>query len=320
MKSLLKTKEIAFNEIYEEIFKIYPKQEILSSAEKLLKEVKNFEDFDYALAEKELNDILSKNETFNTLMTLLELEKKAETDISLFEDMKDPAYNQHRAMAMSICDMYSSGATSFFGYVDCTFRKFFPNHKPKSFLAKGICALIASVAEVIVTGDVKEDYTKRNLALLEQRGVTLNDLLQLVYQLQKPYNVELVFEECERHILGVLRKQQTFHTINLCVYIDEEVEKGNFGEQFLSTVGLDEGLYGIDEVVNTSISKMYGSIAYTNFGYLDKEKPGIIGALDSDHEGNRCNTFLDDTVCGIVSAACSRLAHNNANTTSKPTK
>jgi len=63
---------------------------------------------------------------------------------------------------------------------------------------------------------------------------------------------------------------------------------------------------------------MYGMIAITNFGFLDKAKPGVIGELDSEQAIGKCNTFMDDTVCALVSASCARLAHNHANTMSKP--
>jgi phosphatidylglycerophosphatase A len=56
---------------------------------------------------------------------------------------------------------------------------------------------------------------------------------------------------------------------------------------------------------------MNGSIALTNFGYLDKLKPGIIGFIDKEGKtGVRCHTFLDDIVCAIASSAVSRMAHN----------
>ncbi|QST03116.1 phosphatidylglycerophosphatase A (plasmid) [Pontibacillus sp. ALD_SL1] len=198
------------------------------------------------------------------------------------------------------------------------FSHFFPNHSTKSFLAKGICALVASTAEVLVTGEVEKDYKDASLALLASRGIDMNSLVEMVYDLQSPYNPNLRMDECMEHVMGVLKKQQTYHTIQLCIEIDRGVENSIFGKQFLSIVGNDEGLYGIDECVNTSISKMYGMIAITNFGYLDKAKPGIIGELDSDHEGNHCNTFADDTVCALVSAACARLAYNHEDTESKP--
>ena len=54
---------------------------------------------------------------------------------------------------------------------------------------------------------------------------------------------------------------------------------------------------------------VYGSIGLTNFGFLDKEKIGIIKELDCE-KGERVNTFLDDLVAAIAAAAVSRIAHS----------
>lgn len=316
MNSFISSKEAAFTKLQTELFTYYPKQKIMDAVIRLLHEVKTIP-LEMSDVETALMKVLKKTETFNVLLTLMELEKKTETDISLQESMKHPSYNLHRTIALNICHMYSSGAVSFFGFVDCKFRLFFPQKHPKSFLAKGICALIASVAEILVTG-VVDDYAEENLVLLERRGVTFSHLVEMVLTLQLPYNASLTLEDCAEHVLGVLKKQQTFHTIQLCIQIDEGVEQGEFGPQFHEIVANDEGLYGVDEAVNISISMMYGMIAITNFGFLDKAKPGIIGELDADHSNGKCNTFLDDTVCALVSASCARLAHNNFNTQSKP--
>lgn len=317
MKSFLEPRDVSFKKLYDEIFELYPLADLERSTIILLETIKK-DKTDIKSVESAMQKVLNKTETFNVLLTLLELEKRMVWDTELKDAMKDSSYNQHRTIAINICDMYGSGATSFFGYMDCMFKTFFPNKQTKSFLAKGICAIVASTAEILATGEVEEDYLEKNTEMLALRGVELNELIEMIYQLQKPYNQSLSVKTCEEHLLGVLRKQQTFHTIQLCVKIDKGVENEEFGKQFQAIVGNDEGLYGVDETVNTSISKMYGMIAITNFGYLDKEKPGIIGKLDNDHEDNHCNTFLDDTVCAIVSAACARLAHNNQNTTSKP--
>ena len=70
----------------------------------------------------------------------------------------------------------------------------------------------------------------------------------------------------------------------------------------------DESLYGIDEVLVLSIVNVYGSIGLTNFGYVDKLKPGIIGKLN-DEKSEMCNTFIDDIVGALAAAAASRIAH-----------
>ncbi|MEG2550481.1 MAG: phosphatidylglycerophosphatase A [Erysipelotrichaceae bacterium] len=49
-------------------------------------------------------------------------------------------------------------------------------------------------------------------------------------------------------------------------------------------------------------------MALTNYGYIDKIKPGIIEKLNL--KGEQCNTFLDDIVGAIAAAAASKIAHN----------
>jgi phosphatidylglycerophosphatase A len=267
-----------------------------------------------------LMDVLSKTETYNVMTTLMELEKKAKRDSELLASMKDASYNVHRTIAMSICGLYGSGAISLFGFVDCKFRFFFPNKRPKSFISKGICAIVASAAGVVISDNIKEDCTQANLELLKSRGVELEDIVSILDHLQRPYNPDMERQLCVDNVLAVLRKQQTFHAIQLAIKMDTAVEAGECSEQYNHTVGHDEGLFGVDESVATAIPLMYGTIAITNFGFLDKAKIGIIADLDSDHTEGICNTFIDDIVCGIAAAACGRLAHNNTPQYSKPLK
>ena len=72
----------------------------------------------------------------------------------------------------------------------------------------------------------------------------------------------------------------------------------------------DEPLYGVDEILALSIVNVYGSIGFTNYGYIDKvKKPGILKNLDDKSTG-KVNIFLDDLVGAIAAAAASRLAHS----------
>ncbi len=70
----------------------------------------------------------------------------------------------------------------------------------------------------------------------------------------------------------------------------------------------DEPLYGCDEVLTFSITNLYGSIGFTNYGYIDKTKPGILKWLNDKSTG-KINVFLDDLVGAVAAAAASRLAH-----------
>lgn len=143
---------------------------------------------------------------------------------------------------------------------------------------------------------------------LKRRGVALKDIAGIVYTLQKSYRDDLTMEMCMENVDMVLKKRECIHGILTGISIDEAVEKGLFPEPIQSIIANDEGLYGVDEILPLSITNLYGSIGLTNFGYLDKEKIGIIRQLDRSKE-KVVNTFLDDIVAAIAAAAASRIAH-----------
>ena len=93
------------------------------------------------------------------------------------------------------------------------------------------------------------------------------------------------------------------------IALDELAEQKLLPEPLQSIVECDDNLYGIDEVIPLSIVNVYGTIGLTNFGYLDKVKYGIIKELDEEKD-EVVNTFLDDIVAGLASAAASRIAHS----------
>lgn len=153
-----------------------------------------------------------------------------------------------------------------------------------------------------------EELTKASIELLEKRGVTLHDIGELVMLLQAKYYDDLTIEFCIENIEAVLRKREITHAILTGIALDELAEKKMLPEPLQSIIASDEGLYGIDEIIPLSIVNVYGTIGLTNFGYLDKEKLGIIKELDTK-KGLECNTFLDDIVAAIAAAAASRIAH-----------
>lgn len=147
------------------------------------------------------------------------------------------------------------------------------------------------------------------IQLLKDRGVELNDIAKLVMELQKKYYEELTMEQCIDSVNAVLMKREAVHAILTGIALDVIAEQKGLPEPLQSIVSNDEGLYGIDEIIPLSIVNLYGSIGLTNFGYLDKEKIGILKKLDEEKNGV-VNTFLDDLVAAIAAAAASRLAHS----------
>ncbi|MRX73225.1 phosphatidylglycerophosphatase A [Bacillus lacus] len=148
---------------------------------------------------------------------------------------------------------------------------------------------------------------------LEERGVTQSDIAELVYFLQKKYHPNLDMQDCMENVDRVLAKREVQNAILSGIQLDVLAEQGQLQEPLLSIIQKDEGLYGVDEILAFSIVNIYGSIGFTNYGYIDKEKPGILGFLN-DKESGMCHTFLDDIVGAIAAAASSRLAHRAQNT------
>ncbi len=144
---------------------------------------------------------------------------------------------------------------------------------------------------------------------LTSRGVELMDIAQIALELQKPYHPDLTVEECMTNLEAVLMKREVTHAVMTGIVLDEFAEKKLLPEPLQTIVETDDGLFGIDEVLPLSIVNVYGSIGLTNFGYLDKTKYGIIKELDEGKK-NGVNTFLDDIVAALASAAAARIAHS----------
>ncbi|PYZ93336.1 phosphatidylglycerophosphatase A [Salipaludibacillus keqinensis] len=144
--------------------------------------------------------------------------------------------------------------------------------------------------------------------LLKERGVSIEAIAQIVYDMQIEYNETLDMHDCVESVNAVLEKREIQHAVLVGVELDKLAEQKKLSEPLQSIVEMDEGLFGVDETIALGSVFGYGSIAVTTFGYLDKEKVGIIKELDSDHT-DKVHTFLDDLVCSIAANASSRLAH-----------
>ncbi|QKI82558.1 Phosphatidylglycerophosphatase A [Kroppenstedtia eburnea] len=146
------------------------------------------------------------------------------------------------------------------------------------------------------------------LERLKDRGVTLEGIAEIVYQMQSPYSKNLTMESCLESVAAVLDKREIQHAILVGVELDQLAERNQLSEPLLSIVREDEGLFGCDETLALGSVFGYGSIAVTTFGYLDKHKIGLIKNLDTKNDGP-VHTFLDDLVASIAASASSRLAH-----------
>ncbi|MBD2844661.1 phosphatidylglycerophosphatase A [Paenibacillus sp. IB182496] len=143
---------------------------------------------------------------------------------------------------------------------------------------------------------------------LQQRGVTKREIAHLALFLQKDYFPELTIEECEENVDAVLSKREVQNAVLTGIQLDILAEEGKLLPPLQDMIKHDEGLYGCDEILALSIVNVYGSIGLTNFGYVDKLKPGILKKLNEKAD-KPIHTFLDDIVGAIAASASSRIAH-----------
>jgi phosphatidylglycerophosphatase A len=153
---------------------------------------------------------------------------------------------------------------------------------------------------------------KEAIALLQSRGVSLDEIVDCVYFLQQEYHENLDKKVLMESVLSVLDKREVQFALMTAIELDVMTEKKRFENKNLeSVIARDEGLFGTDEVLAYGICNLYGSIALTNFGFIDKQKYGVVARLNEEgKQGLKCHTFLDDMVGAIAAAAASRFAHS----------
>ncbi|GAX89035.1 phosphatidylglycerophosphatase A family protein [Effusibacillus lacus] len=146
------------------------------------------------------------------------------------------------------------------------------------------------------------------LNALKQRGITLEDIAELTFFLQESYIPNLTMDRCVESVEQVLEKRDVQNALLTGIELDRLAEKGEMSSPLQEIIKADEGLYGVDEILALSILNLYGSIGYTNYGYIDKLKYGILAKLN-DKSSGQVHTFLDDLIGAVAAAAAARLAH-----------
>lgn len=147
-------------------------------------------------------------------------------------------------------------------------------------------------------------------AELQKRGVSLEEIAEIVYSLQLPYHQDLTMDQCLESVMAVLQKREVQYTLFTGIALDRLAEQKLLPEPLQAILEADEPLYGVDETMALGITSVFGMIGLTSFGYLDKVKPEIIGKLNNN--GEHIHVFLDDLVAGLAAAASARIAHRNS--------
>src|SRR2546429_8915441 len=95
---------------------------------------------------------------------------------------------------------------------------------------------------------------------LKERGVTVQDIADLVFYLQEKYHENLKIEDCLANVERVLSKREVQNAIITGIQLDVLAEKGMLEEPLQEIIKTDESLYGVDEILALSIVNVYGSI------------------------------------------------------------
>ena len=157
---------------------------------------------------------------------------------------------------------------------------------------------------------VETDNYQVVVDLFEKHGVNLKDIAVLVQAGQADYIPELTIDVSLDSVKHVLRKTEVQDAVMTGIALDDLAAAGALPEPLASRIKTDHKTYGTDENMVMAILGVYGTISWTNFGFLDRTKPGVIGQLnDIQKNGGRVNTFIDDLVAAVAAAAEARIAH-----------
>lgn len=144
------------------------------------------------------------------------------------------------------------------------------------------------------------------------KNVKIEDIAAITYDMQRQYVPNLKKEEAVAAVIDVLHKREVMNNAMVGIALDQLASEDKLPQPLQSIVENDAGVFGVDELLaEGGISGIYGKIATTNFGYLDREKHGILKQLDTV-KGQGINTFLDDIIAAVAAAAGSKIAHKYA--------
>lgn len=145
---------------------------------------------------------------------------------------------------------------------------------------------------------------------LESKGVTAKKIAEIVYELQRNYLPNKTVDDFTVEVKKVMHKRELLNNAMCALWLDQTAEMGIMPSPLREIVRADDGVFGSDEALASGIASLWGTIGFTNYGYVDKTKPGIIGQLDTTP--TQVNTFIDDIVGAIVAAVCGKMAHATA--------
>lgn len=154
----------------------------------------------------------------------------------------------------------------------------------------------------------KMDYIN---ARFEELGISRLELAQEVLKEQARHNPWMTLEDAYKAVEAVIRKREMQHALVTALTIDELADKKMLSEPMQSIIADDNPLYGIDETIALGTAGLFGTIAVTNFGFLDREKADLAKKLNDEQKaGGHITTMTDDLVSLIIASAEGKVAHS----------
>ena len=146
----------------------------------------------------------------------------------------------------------------------------------------------------------------------ERLGITVDKMAEIVYRDQKPYIDNLTEREANWAVSRVLNKTEFQDGLLVAIHLDKVAQMFNLMREhdpLMNRLIDDHPNFGADEHLAMSLAGLYGSIATTNYGYIDKTKPGIVGELNEmGKSGEYVTTMMDDMIGAIIASAEAKLA------------
>lgn len=154
----------------------------------------------------------------------------------------------------------------------------------------------------------KMDYIN---ARFHELGISRYELAKETLKEQARHNPWMTIEDAYDAVEAVIRKREVQHALVTALTIDELADKGMLPEPLQSIIADDNPLYGIDESIAMGMAGLFGTIAQTNFGFLDREKTDLAKKLnDEQKSGGHITTMTDDLVSAIIASAEGKVAHS----------
>ena len=144
---------------------------------------------------------------------------------------------------------------------------------------------------------------------LEKRNINRRTIGEIAYKMQHQYLPNLTVDDFGKELDEVLKKREVLNILATGFALDNLADEGLLPSPLQEIIENDLGVYGVDESLSLCLSQLYGSIAVTNYGFTDKDKPGIAKDLDNSH--GHVNTFADDLALALASAVIGRCGHGS---------